>query len=129
MNTDQVPDPASAVTPGRAALAALTRPGRISGLVATAAPAVAFVAADALSSLYPALAVAGAVAGAGFGWRLARHQGVRHAVAGLALVAACAAVAAVTGTERGFFLIPALVPFAVIVLCAGSVAAGRPLTG
>lgn len=98
-------------------------------MIVTAAPAVAFVAADALSSLYPALAAAAAVAIGGFCWRLARHQRIRQAAAGLALVAACAVVAAVTGTERGFFLIPALVPFAVIALCAGSVAAGRPLTG
>lgn len=34
-----------------------------------------------------------------------------------------------TGQARGFFLIPALIPFAVIAVCAVSVAAGRPLTG
>jgi hypothetical protein len=34
-----------------------------------------------------------------------------------------------TGQERGFFLIPALVPFAVIAICAASIAARRPLTG
>jgi hypothetical protein len=119
----------SPVTPGRAALAALTRPGRISGLVVTAAPGIVFVATDAVSSLYPALAAAGGAAVAGLGWRLARHQGRWPSLAGLAVVAACAAVAAITGQERGFFLLPALVPFAVIALCAGSVLAGRPLTG
>jgi hypothetical protein len=117
------------LSPGRAALEALTRPGRVSGMIVAAAPAVAFVAADAAVSLYLALAVAGAVAVAGFGWRLARHQRLRQAAAGLAVVAVCAAVAAVTGQERGFFLIPALVPFAVIAACVTSVAAGRPLTG
>jgi Protein of unknown function (DUF3159) len=35
----------------------------------------------------------------------------------------------VTGQERGFFLIPALIPFAVVAVCVGSVLAGRPLTG
>jgi hypothetical protein len=98
-------------------------------MIVAAAQAVAFVAADAAVSLYLALAVAGAVAVAGFGWRLARHQPLRQAAAGLAVVAVCAAVAAVTGQERGFFLIPALVPFAVIAVCVASVAAGRPLTG
>jgi hypothetical protein len=117
------------LTPGRAALTALTRPGRVSGLIVTAAPGITFVAADAVSSLYPALAVSGAVAVAGFGWRLARRQGLRGALAGLAVVAACAAVAAATGQERGFFLLPALVPFAVIAVCVASVVAGRPLTG
>jgi hypothetical protein len=138
MNKTQTPDvqrspeagPAKApLTPGRAALAALTRPGRVSGMVATAAPGIAFVAADAISSLYPALAAAGVTAVAGLGWRLARHQGLWQSLAGLAVVAACAAVAAVTGQERGFFLLPALVPFAVIAVCVGSVLAGRPLTG
>ena len=117
------------LTPGRAALATLTRPGRISGIVVTAAPGVVFVAADAISSLYPALAAAGAVAVAGLIWRLARRQGLWQSLAGLAAVAACAAVAAITGQERGFFLLPALVPFAVIAICLGSVLAGRPLTG
>lgn len=116
-------------TPGRAALAALTRPGLISGMAVTAAPGIVFVAADAASSLYPALAAAGAAAVAGLGWRLARRQGLWQSLAGLAIVAACAAVAAVTGQERGFFLLPALVPFAVIAVCVGSVLAGRPLTG
>ena len=123
-------EPAGApLTPGRAILAALTRPGRVSGMVVTAAPGLAFVAADAISSLYPALVAAGVTAVAGLGWRLARHQGLRQSLAGLAVVAACAAVAAFTGQERGFFLLPALVPFAVIAICAGSVLAGRPLTG
>jgi Protein of unknown function (DUF3159) len=123
-------EPADApLAPGRAALAALSRPGLVSGIVVTGAPGIAFVAADTISSLYPALAAACVTAVAGLGWRLARHHGLRQSLAGLAVVAACAAVAAVTGQERGFFLLPALIPFAVIAVCAGSVLAGRPLTG
>ncbi len=122
--------PAVPATPAAsAAWRPVTRPGRVSGLVVAAAPTVAFVAADALSSLDPALAVAGAVAVAGFAWRLRQRESLRGALAGLLLVAACAVVAAVTGQERGFFLIPALIPFAVVAVCAGSVLAGRPLTG
>ena len=119
----------AALRPGRAALAALTKPGRVSGLVVTAAPGIVFVAADALSSLYPALAAAGVAALAGLAWRLTRHQGLWQSLAGLAVAGACAAVAAITGQERGFFLLPALVPFAVIAICLASVLAGRPLTG
>jgi Protein of unknown function (DUF3159) len=119
----------AALSPGRAALATLTKPGRVSGMVVTAAPGIVFVAADTLSSLYPALAAAGVAALAGLGWRLARHQGLWQSLAGLAVVGACAAVAAITGQERGFFLLPALVPFAVIAICVASVLAGRPLTG
>jgi hypothetical protein len=107
----------------------LSRPGRVSGMIVTGLPAVVFVAADGLSSLYPALAAAGAAGLAGFAWRLHRRQSLRQALAGLLIVAACAAVAAITGQERGFFLIPALIPFAVIAVCAVSIAARRPLTG
>jgi hypothetical protein len=111
---------------GRAAPA---KGGRVSGVIVAAAPAVVFVAADAVSSLHPALAAAGAAAVAGFAWRLARHQPAWQALAGLGVSAACAGVAALTGQERGFFLIPALVPFAVIAVCVTSVVAGQPLTG
>jgi hypothetical protein len=116
-------------TAGAAAWDALSRPGRVSGMIVTALPAVVFVAADGLSSLYPALAAAGGAAIAGFAWRLYRRQPLRQALAGLLIVAACAGIAAITGQERGFFLIPALIPFAVIAVCAVSIAAGRPLTG
>lgn len=98
-------------------------------MIVAGLPAVVFVAADGLSSLYPALAAAGAAAVAGFGWRLYRHQSLRQALAGLLIVAACAGIAAITGQERGFFLIPALIPFAVIAVCAASIATRRPLTG
>ena len=47
----------------------------------------------------------------------------------MVLVAACATVAAVTGQARGFFLIPALIPFGVIAVCVATIVAGRPLTG
>jgi Protein of unknown function (DUF3159) len=113
-------------SPGRAAP---SRPGRTSGVIVAAAPAIVFVAADAVSSLHPALAAAGGAAVAGFAWRLVRHQPAWQALAGLGVSAACAGVAALTGQERGFFLIPALVPFAVIAVCVTSVVAGRPLTG
>jgi hypothetical protein len=124
------PAPASpATSAGAAAWRALTQPGRVSGLVVAAAPTVAFVVADAVGALDPALAVAGVVAVAGFAWRLRQRQPLRGALTGLLLVAACAAVAAVTGQERGFFLIPALIPFVVVAVCVASLLAGRPLTG
>ncbi|MGH3249956.1 MAG: DUF3159 domain-containing protein [Trebonia sp.] len=134
--TAAAPPPADAPAPGSpaqtagaAAWDALTRPGRISGMIVTTLPAVAFVAVDGLSSLYPALAAAGGAAMAGFAWRLRRRQPLRQALAGLLIVAACASVAAITGQERGFFLIPALIPFAVIAVCVVSIATRRPLTG
>jgi hypothetical protein len=45
------------------------------------------------------------------------------------LVAACAGTAALTGEARDFFLVPTLIPFAVILVCLATIAVGRPLTG
>jgi Protein of unknown function (DUF3159) len=98
-------------------------------MVAAALPSAIFLTVDALASLYPALAAAAAVAAAGLAWRLHRRQPARQALAGVVIVAACAGVAAITGQERGFFLIPALIPFAVIAVCVASILAKRPLTG
>jgi Protein of unknown function (DUF3159) len=99
-------------------------------LLLAAAPTVAFLVADAVAgSLAPALITAGVVAVAAAGWRLYRRERLRKALPGVLVVAVCAAVAAVTGQARGFFLVPTLVPFAVIAVCLGTLAAGRPLTG
>lgn len=95
----------------------------------TAAPTVAFLTANAFSGLTVSLVTAGVVAIAAFAWRLHRRRPLRQAALGLLLVAACAVVAAVTGEARGFFLIPALIPFAVIAVCVTTVLIGRPLTG
>ena len=103
--------------------------GRVESAVVAAAPTVAFLVADAVGSLPVAVGVAAATAVAVFGWRLHRRAGLGSAAIGLVLVAACATVAVVTGQARGFFLIPALIPFAVIAVCVGTVIAGRPLTG
>jgi hypothetical protein len=107
----------------------LGKPGQLSGMFVAAAPTLVFVVVNALSSLTPALLAAGATAIAAFVYRLIRREPLRQAVIGLAIVAVCAAVAALTGEARGFFLLPALIPFAVIVVCVGSVLARRPLTG
>jgi hypothetical protein len=105
------------------------KPSRMSGMIMAAAPTIVFVLVNALGSLYPALLAAAATAAAAFAFRLLRRQPLRQAVIGLLIVGTCAGVAALTGQARGFFLLPALVPFAVIVVCVGSVVARRPLTG
>lgn len=105
------------------------RTGRIEATVVAAAPTVVFLVAAAVGSLGVAVGVAGVAAVAVFGWRLYRRARLRTAALGLVLVAACAAVATVTGQARGFFLIPALIPFGVIAVCLATVVAGRPLTG
>lgn len=96
--------------------------------VATA-PTVAFLIADAFGDLGQAVVVASGTAVAVFGWRLYRRQPLRAAVLGLLVVGACGAVAAATGQARGFFLIPALIPFSVIAVCVATIVIGRPLTG
>lgn len=103
--------------------------GRIEATVVAAAPTIAFLIADVLGTLPVAIGVAAATAVAVFGWRLYRRARLGAAILGLVLVAACATVAAVTGQARGFFLIPALIPFGVIAVCVGTIVIGRPLTG
>lgn len=102
---------------------------RIIGWLVAAAPGLTFVAVDALASLGPALWAAGAAVAAAFGYQLARRERPQPAVLGLLLAGVGAATAAATGEARGFFLLPALIPVVVIVVCVGSVLAGRPLTG
>jgi hypothetical protein len=99
-------------------------------LLLAAAPTVAFLVVDAVAgALVPSLVAAGVVAAAVFGWRSYRREPLRKALPGLLIVAVCAGFAAVTGQARGFFLLPTLVPFAVMLVCLVSIAAGRPLTG
>lgn len=112
-----------------AARGALTTRGRISATVVATAPTLAFVAANACASLPKALLAAGGVALASLAWRALRGEPKRHAVVGLTALVVCAAVAMKTGDARGFFLVPAIVPFVVIAICLGSIAVRRPLTG
>ncbi|MER5882114.1 DUF3159 domain-containing protein [Streptomyces sp. NPDC001910] len=102
---------------------------KISGTLTAAAPTIAFLAVNAAATLDTALLAAGATAIAAFAWRLLRKEKLRQAVIGLLVVAVCAAVAALTGEARGFFLVPALIPFAVLAICLTTIAIGRPLTG
>ncbi|WP_405779261.1 DUF3159 domain-containing protein [Streptomyces sp. NBC_00859] len=125
-------DPRSTEPPGRSARRNPGKNGwasRLSATVVTAAPTAAFLVANAVDSLDTGLIAAGATAVAAFAWRLLSRQKLRQALAGLVIVGVCATVAAVTGEARGFFLLPALIPFAVIAVCLGSILAGRPLTG
>lgn len=112
-----------------AAKRTLSHPGRLSGLIEATAPTIVFVLVNARTSLYPALVAAGATAIASFAYRLSRRQPLRRTAVGLVIVGASAAVAAVTGQARGFFLLGVLLPFAIIAVCVVSILARRPLTG
>jgi uncharacterized protein DUF3159 len=120
------PDPTS----GWAAIKQTWRdPGRWVAIVVAAAPSLAFVLVNVVASLYPAIIAAAVTAAAGLGYRLARRQSPRSALAGILIVAVGAILAAVTGEARGFFLVPTLIPFAVILICLATMIARRPLTG
>jgi hypothetical protein len=99
------------------------------GLGVAAAPGVVFVAVNAYRGLNAAVVAAGITAVLGLGIRLARRDSVRSALIGILIVAVCAIVASLTGEARGFFLLPAMIPFAVIAVCLATIIARRPLTG
>ena len=103
--------------------------GRLAGWLVAAAPALSFVVVSGLDSLRLALLVSGLTAAAGFAWQLLRRRGLRQAIGGVCVAGVCAAVAESTGEARGFFLIPAALPFAILVVCLVSVLIRRPLTG
>ena len=104
-------------------------PERWVGIAVAAAPSLVFVAVNVIASLYPAIIAAAVTAAAGLGYRLLRRQSPRSALVGILIVAVGAILAAVTGEARGFFLVPALIPFAVIMVCLATIIARRPLTG
>jgi Protein of unknown function (DUF3159) len=101
----------------------------MAGAVAAAAPAIVFVGVNAISSLTVALVAAAAVAVAALAWRAARHQSLKQPLIGVGVVGAGAVVVSLTGEARGFFLVPALIPFAVVVVCLVTLVVRRPLTG
>ncbi|MFQ3556026.1 DUF3159 domain-containing protein [Streptomyces gramineus] len=102
---------------------------KAAGVLVAALPTLAFLAADTTVSLTAGLIAAGTAAVATFAWRLLHRQKLRQAVIGLATVTVCATVAALTGQARGFFLVPAMIPFIVLAVCLISIMIGRPLTG
>jgi hypothetical protein len=81
-------------------------------MVTAAVPTVVFTVGDGVGGLGPAL-IASMVSGVlVLGWRLRARRQTRHAVLGMLLAVACAAVAAGTGQARNFFVLPMLVPAA-----------------
>jgi hypothetical protein len=106
-----------------------SQPNRWVGVGVAAAPTIVFVVMTAAWALYPAIIGAGVTAIAGLVVRLARRESLRSAVIGVLIVGVCAAVAAVTGQARGFFLLPAMIPFVVILVCLITIVVRRPLTG
>ncbi|WP_432571139.1 DUF3159 domain-containing protein [Kineococcus sp. SYSU DK005] len=124
-----LPDPVERSEWRTAAHRALERLGGPVGLAVAAAPTIAFVAADAAAGLGAAFAALGATAVLGCAVRLARRESPGAAIAGLLVAVVCAAVAALTGEARAFFLPTTLLPAAFIAAYVVSLIARRPLMG
>ena len=123
------PDPAPPSAARAAADRALERVGGLVGLAAATAPSVAFVAADAVAGLPTAFVALGVTAVAACAARLARRESPGAALAGLVIAGLCAAVAALAGEARAFFLPTMVVPAIFVLAHLISLAAGRPLMG
>jgi len=106
-----------------------SQPDRWVGIAVAAAPSIVFVIVNAVANLTTGIIAAAIVAVIGLVFRLIRRDSIRSALIGILIFAACAVIAAVTGEARGFFLLPAMVPFAVIAVCLVTIIARRPLTG
>ena len=133
MESIPTPSPRAVPNPPASGWAAVKQtwsdPDRWIGVAVAAAPGIVFVVADTLRGLTFAIVAAAVTALVGLAVRLVRRSSLRSALVGVLVVAACAVVAALTGEARGFFLLPALVPFAVIAVCLATLVGRRPLTG
>jgi hypothetical protein len=124
-----LPDPAPQSATRAAAQRALERVGGPVGLAAATAPTLAFVTADAVAGLETAFVALGVSAVAACAVRIARRESPGAAVAGLVVAGICAAVAALSGEARAFFLPTMVVPAVFVLAYLISLAAGRPLMG
>lgn len=123
-----LPEPTAPSTLREAGRGALARVGGPVGLAAAAAPTVAFVVADATAGLGTAFVALGATAVLACTVRLVRRESPGAALAGLLLAGVCAAVAALVGEARAFFLPTTVLPALFVLAYTVSMLARRPLT-
>ncbi|NAZ76541.1 DUF3159 domain-containing protein, partial [Kineococcus sp. T13] len=124
-----LPDPVERSAGRATAHRTLERLGGPVGLAAAAAPTIAFVVADAVDGLGTAVAALAVTAVLACAVRLARHESPGAAVAGLVVAALCAALAALVGEARAFFLPTTLLPALFVAAHAVALLARRPLMG
>lgn len=103
--------------------------GGARGMVESSIPVIAFVVANLLWSLRPALILAIATALAIAGFRLSRRQSVRHAVNGLFGIALGALIAWRTGSPKDFYVPGIYMSLGYAVAMIASVTFQRPLVG
>jgi len=103
--------------------------GGIRGMIETSVPVLAFVIANVIWSLSPALIVAVGTAFAIAVFRLTRRQSVRHAINGLVGIGIGAFIAWRTGDAKDVFLPGIWLAVGYGVAMIASIAARRPLVG
>jgi len=103
--------------------------GGIRGMVESSVPVIAFVLANIIWSLKPALVVAVALGLAIAAFRLSKRQSVRHAVNGLFGIAIGAFIAWRTGEARDYYVPGILLSLAYGIAMLVSITVRRPLVG
>ena len=103
--------------------------GGVRGMVESSVPVAAFVLANIIWSLKPALVVAVVVGLAIAGFRLSKRQSVRHAMNGLFGIAIGAFIALRTGDPKDYYLPGIVLSAGYGVAMTISIAARRPLVG
>jgi hypothetical protein len=99
------------------------------GFVSAVTPTIAFVVTDLVAGLTPAFIALGVSAVIACLVRLVRRESPGSAIAGLLVAAVCAAVAALAGEARAFFLPTMVLPVLFVVAYIISLASRRPLMG
>lgn len=135
--TQSLPEPATTEFPDTGTLAGcelraptlLEQLGGVGGLVASAVPAVVFVAVNPLAGLQPAIWASLGVAVAVAVWRRLRREPLQPALSGILGAGLCAFIAYHTGQARGFFLYGIWYSLIAGVVMVSSVVVRRPLVG
>jgi hypothetical protein len=103
--------------------------GGVRGMVESSVPVIAFVLANIIWSVKPALVIAVALGLAIAGFRLSRRQSARHAVNGLFGIAIGAVIAWRTGEPQDYYVPGILLSLAYGIAMIVSIALRRPLVG
>lgn len=103
--------------------------GGVRGMLESSIPVLAFVMANVVSSLRPALLVAVVLALGLAGYRLVRRESVRHALNGLFGIGIGALLAWKTGKSQDFYLPGIYYTLGYGLAMVASVVARRPLVG
>lgn len=128
-SSQQPPEPATGRPPAAVRELVIESIGGWRGLIDSGLPAAAFVVANVIGGLQPAIWAGVGAALLIFLWRLARRQSLRQAISGVLVVAICVLIAKFTGQARGFFLLGIVRSGILGLIFVGSAAVRWPLVG